>query len=109
MSRHVQSAHEGPASPVLSTTSPEGESAGRDDAKRSIPFVVKLRDCGTRMWGNQIEVLAASARDAAELVSGERLRGGSGDRANLRARVWTLPFGSAPDVHFFADLATASD
>lgn len=102
MSRTNPSAQDGPVSP-------EGEIVEIDDSKRSTPFVVKLRDCGTRMWGNQVEVLASSPRDAAEIVSGERLRGGSGDRANLRARVWKLPFGSAPDIHFFADLAGASD
>lgn len=78
-------------------------SVAPDETKRAMAFVVKLRDGGTRMWGNEVEVMASSPQDAAELVAGERLLGGQGERANLRARVWTLPHGSVPEIHFFTD------
>lgn len=105
MARYLQASQANSASSVVTTISREGEflTVGSDVPQRGTAFVVKLRDGGTRMWGNEVEVVAPSAQEAAELVSGERLRGGTGDRASLRARVWKLPFGSVPDVHFFAD------
>ena len=70
-------------------------------------FVVKLRDSLTRSWGNEHEVVAASARDAAEqLAGGEHLLEGPGQRSDLRARVWMTPYGSTPDISFYTD-ATA--
>ena len=70
-------------------------------------FVVKLRDTLTCSWGNEHEVIAASAREAAEqLAGGEHLLEGPGERADLRARVWKMPYGSAPDLSFYTD-ATA--
>ena len=67
-------------------------------------FVVKLRDPLTRSWGNEHEVVAASAREAAEqLAGGEHLLEGPGERADLRARVWKTPYGSAPDLSFYTD------
>ena len=80
-------------------TSPEGPAA----AARGSTFVVKLRDPHTRSWGDQTEVIAISARDAAEQVAGgEHLLEGPGVRANLRARVWKTPYGSVPDILFYA-------
>lgn len=68
-------------------------------------FIVKLRNSRTRSWGNETEVIAASAREAAEqLAGGERLLGAPGERANLRARVWKTPYGSFPDLWFYADM-----
>ena len=67
-------------------------------------FVVKLRDPLTRSWGNEQEVVAASVREAAEqLAGGEHLLEGPGERADLRARVWKMPYGSAPDLSFYTD------
>ncbi len=72
-------------------------------AARGSTFVVKLRDPHTRSWGDQTEVIATSARDAAEQVAGgEHLLEGPGERANLRARVWKTPYGSVPDILFYA-------
>ena len=69
---------------------------------RGSTFVVKLRDPLTRSWGNEHEVVAASAREAAEQVAGgEHLLEGPGERADLRARVWKTPYGSAPDLSFY--------
>ena len=65
-------------------------------------FVVKVRNLESRSWGDQVEVKANSAKDAAESVSGESLIVGPGDRARLRARVWPTPFGSQPDIPFYA-------
>ena len=80
-------------------TSPRNSAAqGRGDT-----FVVKLRDPQTRSWGNEHEVVAASARDAAEQLAGEHLLEGPGERADLRARVWETPYGSAADLSFYAD------
>ena len=64
-------------------------------------FIVKLRSLSTKSWGNQEEVEAGSALEAAQRVSGETLREGSGAREHLRARVWVTPFGSQPDVQFY--------
>ena len=66
-------------------------------------FVVKLRSIETKSWGNQVEILAASAQAAAEQVAGETLVQGLNDRASLRARVWATPFGSQPEVLFYSD------
>jgi hypothetical protein len=83
-------------------TSPEGPGA----AARGSTFVVKIRDPHTRSWGDQTEVVATSARDAAEQVAGgEHLLEGPGERANLRARVWKTPYGSVPDISFYATAA----
>ena len=83
-------------------TSPEELGA----AARGDTFVVKIRDPHTRSWGDQTEVIATSARDAAEQVVGkEHLLEGPGERANLRARVWKTPYGSVPDISFYAAAA----
>jgi hypothetical protein len=82
-------------------TSPRSSGApGQGDT-----FVVKLRDPQTRSWGNEHEVVAASAQDAAEqLAGGEHLVEGPGERADLRARVWKTPYGSASDLSFYTRL-----
>lgn len=64
-------------------------------------FTVRLRNRETRSWGNGEEVTAATALDAAQDLAGEPLREGRGDRQDLRARVWPMPFDSQPDIHFF--------
>ena len=72
-------------------------------------FVVKLRDALTCSWGNEHEVIAASAREAAEQVAGgEHLLEGPGERADLRARVWKTPYGSAPDLSFYTEATARS-
>lgn len=68
-------------------------------------FVVKLRSLSSKSWGNEEEVEAASALEAAQKAAGEALRQGSGDRDRLRARVWTVPVGTQPDVQFYLDEA----
>ena len=74
---------------------------------RGSTFVVRLRDRLTRSWGDEHEVVATSAREAAEqLAGGEHLSEGPGERADLRARVWKTPYGSTPDLSFYTD-ATA--
>lgn len=78
---------------------------GSDPAKPGSVFVVKLRNALTRSWGDQVEVVAASAHEAAERIAGEPLLGGVGERSNLRARVWPTPFGSMPDIPFYVDLS----
>ncbi len=66
-------------------------------------FVVKLRNLNTCSWENETEVVAATAREAAERAAGgEHLLEGPGERSNLRARVWKTPYGSAPDEPFYA-------
>jgi hypothetical protein len=64
-------------------------------------FIVQLRNGETRTWGNQAEIGAVSAQKAAEQLAGRGLRPGPGDRMNLRARVWPMPFGSRPDIPFY--------
>lgn len=74
---------------------------------RGATYLVKLRDPLTRSWGNEIEIVAASALDAAERVAGgERFVEGPGERANLRARVWKAPHGTSPDIPFYVPAAT---
>ena len=73
------------------------------EASPLVTFVVKLRNLQTRSWGDQTEVSASSAQDAAEQLAGDRLVGGFGDRSDLRARVWATPFGSKPDTAFYVD------
>lgn len=90
MSRHV---------PHVSTPAGQTASAGSEAGSA---FAVKVRDLTTRSWGDQTEVLAKSAKAAAEDVTGEALVEGPGERANLRARVWPIPFGSQPDIPFYA-------
>ena len=81
-------------------TSPRASTA----PARGSTFVVKLRDALTRSWGNEREVIAASAREAAEQVAGgEHLLEGPGERADLRARVWMMPYGSTPYLSFYTD------
>jgi hypothetical protein len=70
-------------------------------------FIVQLRNPVTRMWGNQAEVMAETAKEAAENLAGCELREGAGDRADLRARVWTVPFGSRPEIPFYATEGSA--
>ena len=67
-------------------------------------FIVQLRDIRERRWGNQSEVAAGSAKEAAEQVAGEPLHQGTGARAELRARVWPTPFGSQPDIPFYVEV-----
>lgn len=88
--------------------SPEasGSAPGPSPSGETLPlptFVVKLRNLQTRSWGDQTEVSASSAQDAAEQLAGDRLVGGFGDRSDLRARVWATPFGSKPDTAFYVD------
>ncbi|WP_375461883.1 hypothetical protein [uncultured Enterovirga sp.] len=64
-------------------------------------FIVQLRSTETRSWGNQAEVQADSAAEAAEQEAGESLRQGAGVRSDLRARVWATPFGSQPEISFY--------
>ena len=101
--------------PQIAGTNKSVVSSGSTDLGRTSPrapargstFVVKLRDSLTRSWGNEHEVVAASAREAAEqLAGGEHLLEGPGERADLRARVWKTPYGAAPDLSFYTD-ATA--
>lgn len=66
-------------------------------------FIVKLRSLSTKSWGNQEEVEAGSALEAAQRVSGETLRQGAGERDRLRAKVWATPFGTQPEVQFYLD------
>ena len=66
-------------------------------------FVVQLRNKEARSWGNQTEIVAGSAKEAAEQASGSSLREGFGERVDLRARVWPTPFGSRPDIPFYED------
>lgn len=77
------------------------------EASPLITFVVKLRNLQTRSWGDQTEVSASSAQDAAEQMAGSPLVGGFGDRSDLRARVWAMPFGSKPDTAFYVDRSAA--
>lgn len=70
-------------------------------------FVVKLRNLESRSWGNEAEIDAGSAKEAAEQVAGEPLRAAVGVRADLRARVWPTPFGSQPEILFYTDVASA--
>ena len=107
MSRYFEVAHQSfvPAPVVImsssSSAAPGGPIGVTKDAEEGSTFVVKLRDIGTRMWGNQTEVVATSAQAAAEAVAGEQLHAAVGERANLRARVWLTPFGAHPDVAFY--------
>ena len=64
-------------------------------------YIVQLRNGEARSWGNQAEVSAESAKEAAEQVAGRLLRSGPGEREYLRARVWSTPFGSSPDIPFY--------
>jgi hypothetical protein len=80
---------------------PRPTAVPRVERQALMTFVVKLRNATTRMWGNQIEVRAASAADAAEDVAGEHLVEGGGVRADLRASVWATPFGSTPCRMFY--------
>lgn len=66
-------------------------------------FVVKLRSPDTRSWGNQVEVQAATASDAAEWLAGERLIEGSGQRDDLRVSLWSTPFGSSAPRLFYVE------
>ena len=102
MSWPPKSAGTRPAQSPGPVDSNETRSAVPDAPARRNTFIVKLRDIETRSWGNQTEIVAASARDAAEQATGgEQLLEGPGERANLRARVWETPFGSAPDLSFY--------
>ena len=105
MSRYFEAAHQSftPAMVVMSAAPavPGVPVVVMKDAEQGSTFVVKLRDTGTRMWGNQTEVVATSAQAAAEAVAGEQLHAAVGERANLRARVWPTPFGAHPDVAFY--------
>lgn len=65
-------------------------------------FIVKLRSLETRSWGNETEVVALSAKEAGEREAGEPLREAVGVRADLRARVWPTPHGSAPEIFFYS-------
>ncbi|MDB5590901.1 hypothetical protein [Enterovirga sp.] len=104
MSRYIAIAHDTPGAPVIGAVlASAGKSTGPRISQRGVAFIVKLRNPGTRSWGNQTEVLALTAKDAAEDVSGERLIQGGVDRAQLRARVWAAPYGSAPDLMFYTD------
>ena len=64
-------------------------------------YIVRLRSRETRSWGNEQEISAASALAAAQEAAGEPLRQGGGERQDLRARVWTMPFDSQPDEKFY--------
>jgi hypothetical protein len=64
-------------------------------------FIVQLRNPATRMWGNQAEVTADSPQQAADSAAGYPLHASGGTREDLRARVWELPFGSKPEMHFY--------
>lgn len=88
---------------MSASTVPSGPPATEAAART---FVVKLRDMRTRSWGDQTEVVAASALAAAEGLAGEPLLAAPGERANLRARVWATPFGSQPDIAFYAVAST---
>ena len=70
-------------------------------------FVVKLRNVTTCSWGDQVEMVAASAEAAAERASGELLLASEGVRSDLRVRVWPTPFGSKPDRAFYLRPGTA--
>jgi hypothetical protein len=87
--------------PVVQDNQPRPTAVPRVERQASKTFVVKLRNPTTRMWGNQIEVRAASAADAAEDVAGEQLVESGGERADLRASVWATPFGSTPCRMFY--------
>ena len=92
--------------PVVSSEPTElGGTSPRVSAQaRGSTFVVKLLDPLTRSWGNEHEVVAGSAQEAAEqLAAGEQLTEGPGERVNLRARVWKMPYGSTPDLSFYTD------
>ncbi len=83
---------------------PSGSDRSADGTfSRSSTFVVQLRNKEARSWGNQTEIVAGSAKEAAEQASGSSLREGFGDRVDLRARVWPTPFGSRPDIPFYED------
>lgn len=115
MSRYIEIAHrpfQGPiASAVLSSVSlydpadqdnrPQVSVVPRVNGQGLLTFVVKLRNTTTRMWGDQIEVRAVSATDAAEEAAGEHLVEGRGERADLRVSVWQTPFGSRPCRLFY--------
>ena len=79
---------------------PKATAAGRS-------FVVKLRDTDARAWGDQTEILADCAKDAAEMMAGQHLSN-HGVRDDLRARVWQTPFGSKPDEAFYLQASSPS-
>lgn len=64
-------------------------------------FIVQLRNPATKMWGNQAEITAENPKAAAESAAGCTLREGAGGRADLRARVWPVPFGTQPEIPFY--------
>jgi hypothetical protein len=64
-------------------------------------FIVQLRNPETKMWGNQAEVTADSAQQAADEAAGCQLHAGGGSREDLRAKVWAVPFGSKPEMLFY--------
>jgi hypothetical protein len=64
-------------------------------------FIVQLRNPATRMWGNQAEVTADTAQQAADSAAGYSLHASGGTREELRARVWEVPFGSKAEMHFY--------
>lgn len=70
---------------------------------RASVFAVKVRSPRTKSWGDLTEVVAVSAKVAAEELVGSPLREGPGERADLRARVWATPFGTSPDIPFFTE------
>jgi hypothetical protein len=81
---------------------PQLGSRGAVNREPSAGFVVKLRDVRTRSWGNETEVVATTALEAAERVAaGEHLLEGPGERSRLRARVWKTPYGSVPEMLFY--------
>lgn len=90
---------------------PESEGFGRTSPLVPVrnTYVVKLRDLETRSWRNETEVVAASAREAAEQAAGgEHLTEGPGERSKLRARVWRTPYGTTPDLSFYAKAGAPS-
>lgn len=106
MSRYVEIAHDTsvPAGVLASVGVKRTErdtSSGPVLSGRGTTFVVKLRNMESRIWGNQSEIVADTAIDAAEWAAGESLVSAIGDRTKLRARVWQTPFGSIPDVPFY--------
>ena len=61
-------------------------------------FIVQLRNAEARSWGNQTEISAGSAQEAAQQVAGRGLKPGPGAREDLRARVWPTPYGSRTGI-----------
>lgn len=64
-------------------------------------FIVRLRNTATRSWGNQIDVTAPTALEAAQQAAGEPLQSEQRGRDALRARVWEKPYDTKPDEWFY--------